>query len=402
MKQLLVGLLALSCLMAQAQDIPSLVAHYSFENCDATDVSLNNSDGILFGNPTCECGIQGDALAFDGVDDYAVLAGNVESYFDADIFTLSMYFRTTDNAGVHDVLSKRSNCNLDRAFAVRYAPASRTLFVDIAESDSLSTTFMERLDPGLCWIHLVVVKDSRSHSIYVNGAFVASQPTFKTFDLTTMAPIQIGNGPCIGSTDRRFQGLVDEVKFFNEALSPGEISSLYLAPDRLITADTTIYQGSDAILRSGPTCAPTYSWVPAGQTSPSDELTTTATPPNTQTFTMQYQYESCTATDTARISVINPDDIECGNVPLPNAFTPNGDGRNDLFFISNPFALEVLQAFEIFDRWGNLVFTTTDVRSAWDGLYRGNAANPGLYMYKIKYTCQGEDLIKSGSIMLIR
>jgi gliding motility-associated-like protein len=117
---------------------------------------------------------------------------------------------------------------------------------------------------------------------------------------------------------------------------------------------------------------------------------------------MQYQYESCTATDTVRISVINPDEIECGNVPLPNAFTPNGDGRNDVFFISNPFALEVLQAFEIFDRWGNLMFSTNDVRDAWDGLYRGNAVNPGLYMYKIKYTCQGQDLLKSGSIMLIR
>jgi gliding motility-associated-like protein len=100
--------------------------------------------------------------------------------------------------------------------------------------------------------------------------------------------------------------------------------------------------------------------------------------------------------------VINPDEIECGAVPMPNAFTPNHDGRNDEFFISNPFALEVLQAFEIFDRVGNKVFSTTQVSDSWDGTYQGQDLNPGLFLYKIKYTCQGKDQVKSGSVMLIR
>lgn len=384
------------------QTTTGLVAHYSFENCDATDVSLNNSDGILFGDPACECGVRDQALYFDGVDDYMVLAGNVETYFQDRVFTLSMYFRTDDSFGTHDVLSKRAKCDYDKAYAIRYTPSSRTLSVDIAQSDEVRTSFFLKLDPGSCWIHLVVMKGPRNHSIYVNAELVATMPVDGTMDITSPAALQIGNGSCIGSTDRRFNGYVDEIRVYNKTLSQEDVESLYYAPDRIITRDTSIYQGGTAILKSGPTCAPSVAWSPSALVDPTDELSTIATPPETETFTLSYLYPTCTATDTVRVEVINPEEIECGKVPIPSAFTPNNDGRNDEFFISNPFALEVLNAFEIFDRWGNVVFTTTEVSDRWDGRFRGKEVNPGLYLYKIKYRCRGEDLVKSGSIMLLR
>ncbi len=387
---------------AGSQTTTGLVAYYNFEDCDATDVSMNNSDGIVFGDPACDCGVQGNSLYFDGDDDYMVLAGNVETYFTDRVFSLSMYFQTDDSFGTHDILSKRAAGDYDQAYAIRYTPSSRTLTVDIAASDSVRTTFFEKLDPGTCWIHLVVVKGPRNHNIYVNGQLIATTPVDETMDITSPAALQVGNGPCIGSTDRRFNGWLDEMRFYNRVLTEEEVQGLYLAPDKIVTRDTTIYQGGTAILKSDPSCAMGYTWSPAEFVDPVNSLSTVATPPETQTFTLSYQYGSCVATDTVLVEVINPEEIECGQVPMPNAFTPNNDGRNDEFFISNPFALEELHAFEIFDRWGNMVFSTTELNGRWDGRFRGEFVNPGLYMYKVKYTCQGDELVKTGSLMVMR
>ncbi len=386
----------------QAQSTRGLVAHYSFNNCDATDVSLNNSDGVVFGNPDCDCGVEGNALNLDGNEDYVILAGNVENYFRRNSFTLSFYFRTTDSFGTHDILSKRQNCSLDKAFAVRYTPGSSTLSVDIAESNGNRTSFIERLDPGLCWVHVVILKKDGEHAIYINGSLLAKQTTEGNLDLETMASFQIANSPCVGSTDRRFQGLIDEMRIYNRPLDAIEIRELYLKPDQIATPDTTIYQGGQVNVVSETTCATLFQWSPAGQVRDPDLANTVLSPSSTQQFALNYQYGSCTATDTILVKVIDPDDIECGNLPIPSAFTPNSDGKNDRYFISNPFALEELITFEIFDRWGNRVFETTNASDAWDGTFRGTEVNPGLYLYKIKYRCQGEELKKSGSVMVIR
>lgn len=385
-----------------AQTQQGLRAYYPFENCDAIDVSNNNSDGIVFGSPVCDCGVQGRSLFLNGVDDYLVFAGNVETYFEQDEFTISLYFRTADLIGTHDILSKRVGCDFDHIFAVRYTPSSSTVSVEIANSLNERTSFTERLDPALCWIHLAVVKDQFAHRIYINGELIATQDVNQLMDITNTAPLQVGNSPCIGSTDRRFHGHIDEVRVYGRPLDPVEVRDLYLAPDQVNTRDTTIYQGGSANLNAGSSCASQYAWSPAAEVSDPSASLTTASPSSTRTFTVSYQHGGCTATDTVRVRVIDPSDIECGNLPMPNAFTPNNDGRNDVFFISNPFTLETLKSFEIFDRLGNKVFMAENVNSSWDGRFKGQDANPGLYMYKVKYTCQGDDQVKSGSVMLIR
>jgi gliding motility-associated-like protein len=192
------------------------------------------------------------------------------------------------------------------------------------------------------------------------------------------------------------------MRVYNRILDDEEIKDLYLSPDRIVSNDTTIYQGGTATLVAGPSCAQSIVWAPGAIVSNPNSAVTTAQPSANQAFTAMYQYGSCTASDTVFVMVVNPDDIECGQVPMPNAFTPNNDGRNDRFFISNPFALEVLQAFEIFDRLGNRVFATDNVNDSWDGTYNGKDLNPGIFLFKVKYTCQGKDQVKTGSVMLLR
>lgn len=88
---------------------------------------------------------------------------------------------------------------------------------------------------------------------------------------------------------------------------------------------------------------------------------------------------------------------------MPLAFTPNGDTKNDVF---KALGTELISKFQlqIFNRYGELVFNTTDKNKGWDGNYKGKAASPGVYIYIVKYKYQFvplEDMVK-GSFLLIR
>lgn len=71
---------------------------------------------------------------------------------------------------------------------------------------------------------------------------------------------------------------------------------------------------------------------------------------------------------------------------IPSAFSPNGDGLNEVFM---PKARNIdIEQFEmrIFDRWGKVLFTTKDINHSWDGKYNNEVLKPGIYSYFIKYT----------------
>jgi gliding motility-associated-like protein len=77
--------------------------------------------------------------------------------------------------------------------------------------------------------------------------------------------------------------------------------------------------------------------------------------------------------------------IEPFMVYIPNAFTPDGDVFNNEF--KAVVALEIVQwHFEVFNRWGQRIFTSTDVNQGWNGEYKGEVVQDGLYSYKLQYT----------------
>jgi gliding motility-associated-like protein len=76
---------------------------------------------------------------------------------------------------------------------------------------------------------------------------------------------------------------------------------------------------------------------------------------------------------------------------IPNAFTPDGDGRNDVFkpVLTNPaFTIYSLQ-FTIYDRWGGEVFTSHDIGQGWDGTKNGKPCPEGAYVYRITFNVEG-------------
>ncbi|HLV42789.1 MAG TPA: gliding motility-associated C-terminal domain-containing protein [Brumimicrobium sp.] len=94
------------------------------------------------------------------------------------------------------------------------------------------------------------------------------------------------------------------------------------------------------------------------------------------------------------------DDCNCF-VYVANAFSPNGDNNNDFIPVRGECVLYL--NFKIFNRWGNLVYETDQLNEGWDGYYKGELQNTGVYVYLLEVTFEnGESVKESGDINLIR
>lgn len=168
---------------------------------------------------------------------------------------------------------------------------------------------------------------------------------------------------------------------------------------------TTIDAGNDLVydFGQGPAFNPsvpnsgTYTWTPSTGLSCTNCLTPEATPEVTTTYYLHYtdQY-GCVYSDSL-IVMVTP------SVYIPNAFTPNGDGMNE-FFIP---IIRNLKTFniDIFDRWGELIYTNGDMNPMWDGTYHGIKVKDDVYVWKIKYTSEldpSEVREKTGHVTVLR
>ena len=107
----------------------------------------------------------------------------------------------------------------------------------------------------------------------------------------------------------------------------------------------------------------------------------------------------CTASNNATIEFSN-----CCTPYIPNAFTPNKDGKNDVLFLKHKGDMQLL-GFSIFNRFGELVFYTTNQTMGWDGYYKGIPAELGVYYYQARIICGNKNdqvTILKGDITLIR
>jgi gliding motility-associated-like protein len=111
----------------------------------------------------------------------------------------------------------------------------------------------------------------------------------------------------------------------------------------------------------------------------------------------------CTATDTVRVTVL----CDQSQVFLPNTFTPEGNGVNDIFYPRGR-GIQSIGRFRIYNRWGELVFernnmTVDDRSQGWDGRKDGRLLSPDVYVYTVEATCDtGEPIKWQGDILLLR
>jgi gliding motility-associated-like protein len=92
----------------------------------------------------------------------------------------------------------------------------------------------------------------------------------------------------------------------------------------------------------------------------------------------------------------------CDTYPMPSAFTPNGDGHNDLFRVVT-YSVPKSFSMQIFNRYGERIFSSTDVNTGWDGTRQGSQMESGTYVYIVMITTtEGKVLHKKGTVILIR
>ncbi len=139
----------------------------------------------------------------------------------------------------------------------------------------------------------------------------------------------------------------------------------------------------------------TYTWTPSAGIDDPTVLSVTANPLETTTYTVTVQEANspCLATDTVRVIVSNL-------YIVPTLFSPNGDGLNDDFEVLRRQDVELLE-FEIYNRWGNKVFS--ELNQPWDGKLDGKEQPIGTYVYRaVLRLPDGSDKAISGDITLIR
>ena len=143
-----------------------------------------------------------------------------------------------------------------------------------------------------------------------------------------------------------------------------------------------------------------FTWSPVNGLDCSTCQNTNAAPVRTTLYYINVtDSNGCYANDSVLVTV-----IPNYNLFIPNCFTPNGDGNNDVFqMLGNKKAI-IFWEIKVFNRWGELVFESNDINFGWDGTYKGRLQDPGVFVYEAKvvflddYTRNG---IK-GSITLLR
>ena len=383
-----------------AQNNKNLSLYVSFDDCGAQDVTGSGNVAQLNGAPECVCGVKGKALKFDGLDDNLFIVGTVLDVLAGTDFTLSFYFKPLVNVGNQVILSKRENCDNGKGISINYSLTSNTITVLLQESATERIVLTSKLDLTKCWQHVVVQRNTRTHRLFLNGIQAASGVSAKRLIFKNNEPINVATGPC--PNEILFKGTIDELRVYNSSLSEKSVKELYIKPDQITNFDTLIYLGGTVNIGITNTCATSFAWKPAVGVADPTQALTTLSPPVTTTYKLEFNSDGCVSSDTLLVKVVDPASLTCSDIYLPNAFTPNGDNLNDDFGISNPFIIQVVKSFDIFDSWGGKIFTTNDVTARWDGKIKGEPANPGVYLYRVIYDCNNKELTRQGSITLLK
>jgi len=162
--------------------------------------------------------------------------------------------------------------------------------------------------------------------------------------------------------------------------------------------DTTLCTGDERVLRATQSQGlPAYIWHD-GSTSG----TYVVQEPG-DTYSVMVTLDNCSASDEVTIDY---DFCNC-NVGIPNAITPNGDGRNDNFHALYQLGCSFTSFnLKIFNRWGKLIYQSNDIDNGWDGTIDGKSQPQDSYLYVVEYTLDEKfneaPTQKAGSFLLIR
>ena len=174
------------------------------------------------------------------------------------------------------------------------------------------------------------------------------------------------------------------------------VITVYPLPFIHVTNDTVVFLGDNLTLYAS--CGVTYQWSPSTFLDDANASHPLCTPTQTTQYTVTITTaDGCTYTETVLVQVNS-----FAQLFAPNAFSPNGDGINDYFnyFVRGIFTFH---QFCVYNRWGELVFATTDPTLFWDGKHNGVECEVGTYVYTVDGNdAQSLEIKIKGNLTLIR
>ena len=163
----------------------------------------------------------------------------------------------------------------------------------------------------------------------------------------------------------------------------------------------TIGEGTSTVLHAVTDTNFTVHWTPGTGVSNPYSFHPTVSPTETTTYTVSIlDSTGCPKTASITIYVVS---MQCkaDNIFVPNTFTPNGDGENDVLYVRSNDVSELY--FAVYNRWGEMVFETNDLTKGWDGIYKGMKADPAVFAWYLRAKCfNGDEIRKKGNTTLIR
>ncbi|MFD1553690.1 gliding motility-associated C-terminal domain-containing protein [Putridiphycobacter roseus] len=168
-------------------------------------------------------------------------------------------------------------------------------------------------------------------------------------------------------------------------------------PSVTVSEDTIIELGTSIILTAQSFDATVYEWFPDENIRNPNNQNAFARPEiSTEYIVLASDDNGCTNTDTIMVYVnFQP------AIGVATAFSPNGDGLNDLLVVEG-LALEKV-IFKVFNRYGQLVFESVEQRNGWDGNFKGKPENPGVFIWTLEYEFNtGKTGKLSGNTTLVR
>ncbi len=408
-------------------------------------LSFSHTDPLCAGDANGSCTVSASGGAAGYVYDWAYVPGNndnnIVNSIPSGVYDVTVYdaaqCSATGSVTVTDPLSLNAqlinkqeiSCANAQDGSVEVRVTGGTPPIAYNWSNSATTSVINNLAPG---IYAVTVNDN-------NGCATILITTFNAPPAISIDWLSIDSASCPEYTDGSiqvsaiggtpgstapYQYSIDGINFqsseFFTELSAG-IYTVLIRDSEGCTKDTTVTVGEpvkpiltilpqDSLINLGQSITLVsnlsvygsadinyYSWSPISGLNCSDCSSVNATPyAHTEyTLTLNYLYD-CRVTETITVYVGNGEDFF-----VPTAFSPNGDGNNDVFTVYGSGLAKV--SLSIFNRWGEKIYDSLNQWAGWDGTYKGVLQNPGVYTYYISATyLNGKTRERKGTITMVR
>ena len=239
----------------------------------------------------------------------------------------------------------------------------------------------------------------RSAQLFASGAAIylwtpAAGLNNATIPNPVATPLSTTNYLVIGSDDK---GCFKDSAFVPLKVSP--LPTVDAGNDKTINVGQTL--DLDPILSSD---VINTVWTPTSGIFRNRFPGITVKPPQTIEYTVEVTNQGgCKARDKVTVYVL----CNNANVFIPNTFSPNSDGANDIFYPRGTGVFSI-KTFKIFNRWGEVVFeranfNANDASAGWDGTFKGTKLNPDVFVYMIDILCENNTVLTyKGNVALIK